>query len=556
MRKKQKALGLHEPLRHQDHARPNSRRQFIAQSFMTGAASVIAPSLLATLAAPRFAGAQTTPTLATDIQALLATCNISTGAGKIPFICFDLSGGGNIAGSNVLVGGPGGQLDFLSVAGYNKLGLPGTMVPNSSTTGSFVDASLGLRFHSDSGHLRGIKTRASAAAMAGTNGSVIPALSQNDTDVNTHNPIYGIYQYGARGGLLNLIGSESSISGGNSMAPPTMVIAAAQPTKISSSADTQGLVSTGQLSTLLPNPSDVTNVMESMKRISDAKYNTVTAYSSSSTLNAAALGTSTTSPGITGCGYTKAAYIVNKYNSPSAVNPDVDPNIVGSSGIFNSTEYKASSDYQKTAAVMKLVIDGNAAGGTIEMDGFDYHTGDRSTGEARDFNLGNCIGAVLEYAKRVAKPVMIYVFSDGSLASSGMIDNSVGGRGKGVWTADNQSVAATYFLVYNPAGKPVAAQSNPEMSLQIGNFNSDGSINTSGSPGGNNVFNLAQMVVLNYIALHTANAPTVFASMNTIAGGGWGSPNVNNTLGTGTALEPLIAFQPLAGLTAQGTVAG
>jgi hypothetical protein len=60
----------------------------------------------------------------------------------------------------------------------------------------------------------------------------------------------------------------------------------------------------------------------------------------------------------------------------------------GSSGIFTTAEYQANSDYQKTAAVMKLVIDGNAAAGTIEMDGFDYHTGDRATGEARDFNLG------------------------------------------------------------------------------------------------------------------------------------------------------------------------
>jgi hypothetical protein len=428
------------------------------------------------------------------------------------------------------------------------------MVPSSSTTGSFVDSSLGLRFHSDSAHLRGIKARASAAAMALTNGTVIPALSQNDTNVNTHNPIYGIYQYGARGGLLNLVGSESSVSGGNSMSPPTMVISAAQPTKISSSADTKGLVSTGQLSTLLPNASDVTNVMESMKRISDAKYAQVQAYSDS-TLNATAIGTDSAAPGIMECGYTKSAYIVDKYNNPAAVNPDVDSNIVGSGGIFNTAEYQASSDYQKTAAVMKLVIDGNAAGGTIQMDGFDYHTGDRATGEARDFNLGNCIGAVLEYAKRVGKPVMIYVFSDGSLASSGMIDNSVGGRGKGVWTADNQSVAATYFLVYNPHGKPVPAQSNPEMSLQIGNFNSDGSINTSGSPGGNNVFNLAQMVVLNYIALHEATAPTTFANLNTVAGGGWSSPNVNNTLGTGSALEPLIAFQPLAGLV-NGRVVG
>jgi hypothetical protein len=223
------------------------------------------------------------------------------------------------------------------------------------------------------------------------------------------------------------------------------------------------------------------------------------------------------------------------------VNPDVDPNIVGPSGIFTTAEYQANSDYQKTAAIMKLVIDGNAAAGTIEMGGFDYHSGNRMDGEAKDLNLGNCIGAVLEYASRVGKPVMIYIFTDGSLASGGMIDSSVGGRGKGVWTADNQNVAATYFLVFNPAGRAVSAQANPELSFQIGNFNPDGSQNTTGSPAGNNVPNLVQMVVLNYMALHSANAisqwPTLFPA-----------PNLNNTLGSGTALEPLIAWQPLAGL--------
>jgi len=543
MRKKSQALGLHEPLRHLDHPRPRTRREFLAQSFMTGAATVVGPSLLGALA-PRNAHAQ----LASDIQALIGPCNITTGAGTIPFICFDLAGGGNIAGSNVLVGGPNGQLDFLSVAGYNKLGLPGTMVPNSSASGSFVDASFGLRYHSDSAHLRGMKLRASAKAMAGTTGAVIPALSQNDTNVNPHNPMYAVYQYGARGALLNLIGSDNSVSGGNSMAPPSMVIAAAQPTKISSPADTAGLVSTGALSSLLPNSSDVVNVMESMKRISDAKYATVQAYDTTvpgtAALNTAALG----SNGIEACGYTKAAYIVNKYNSPGSVNPALDPNIVGASGIFSSAEFAANSDYQKTASVMKLVIDGNAAAGTIEMDGFDYHDGSRATGETRDLNLGNCIGAVLEYAARVSKPVMIYVFSDGSLASNGMIDTSAAGRDKCVWTADNQSVAATYFLVYNPNGRAVPAQSNAEMSLQLGNFNPDGSINTTGSPGGNNVFNLVQMVVLNYIALHEADAPTAFANLYPAAA-------QNNTLGTGSALTPLIAYQPLAGLV-NGRVPG
>jgi hypothetical protein len=198
--------------------------------------------------------------------------------------------------------------------------------------------------------------------------------------------------------------------------------------------------------------------------------------------------------------------------------------------------------------VMKTVIDGDAAAGTIELGSFDYHDGTRATGEDRDFIAGNCIGACLEYAARKGKPVMIYVFSDGSLASSGMIDSSVGGRGKGVWTADNSDVAATYFLVFNPAGKPVPAQSNPEMSLQLGYFDPSGSVNINGSPAANNVFNLVQTVVLNYMAIHSANAAANFPTL-------YPAPNLNNTLGTGAALDALISFQPLAGLV-NGKIVG
>ena len=554
-----KGLGLHEPLRHPDHPKPKTRRQFIAQSFMTGGASVLMPSILSLLADPRSAHA-TSPPLPIDIQNAITSCQITAGAGLIPFICFDLSGGGNILGSNVLAGGPGGQLDFLSVAGYNKQGLPGTMVPNSSTSGSFVDSTFGLRFHLDSGHLRGMKSVVkTASAMTNTTGTVIPALSQNDTGDNPHNPMYGIYQVGARGALLNLIGNDSSVSGGNSVAPPTMINIAAQPTKIADSTDSQGLVNTGQLSTLLPNPTgpitvptDVTNVLMSMKRISDAKYQTVTAYGNglaggappAANANALALGPS----GTQACAYTKAAYLLNRYPSPGAIDPDVDSNIVGTTGIFTKAQYDGNSDFQKTAAVMKLVIDGDAAAGTIQLDGFDYHTGERATGETRDFSAGQCIGACLEYAARVGSPVMIYVFSDGSLASSGMIDTSVAGRDKCVWTADNQNVSATYFLVYDPKAKPQPAQKNPEMSLQLGYCNPDGSQNTTSSPAGNNVFNLVQTVVLNYMALHSASAASSFPNL-------YPAPNVNNTLGTGAALQSLISYQPLASLV-NGKVPG
>jgi hypothetical protein len=536
-RKVPKGKGRHEPLRHPDHPRPTTRREFIAQGFMAGGASVVLPSLAALLANPKIAHAQ----LAPDIAAAVTGCGITQGAGMIPFICFDLSGGGNIMGSNVIGGGPGGQLDFISVAGYSKLGLPGSMIPNSSTA-SNIDSSLTLRYQSDSAHLRGIKsTFTNTAAMANVTGTLIPALSQNDTNTNPHNPMYGIWQAGAQGALLNLIGTDSSVSGGNSMAPPNMINVAAQPSVIDSGQDTAGLVSTGQLSTLLPNANDVTNVLESMKRISDAKYGVVSTYASPTAIaNAQA---------VQACSYTKAAYLLNQYPNPGAVDPDDDTRIVSASGsgsIFSLAEYQANSDFQMTAAVMKLVIDGDAAAGTIQLGGFDYHTGERATGEGRDFDAGQCIGAVLQYASIVGKPVMIYIFSDGSLASDGTIDDSTAGRGKGVWTADNQNVAATYWLIYNPHGKATTAQSSIEASLQLGYLNPDGSQNTTSSPAGNNVPNLVQMVVLNYLALHSA---TDLARWPTLwPGPGLSGPNTVNTLGSGAALDPLIMYNPLSGL--------
>ena len=49
---------------------------------------------------------------------------------------------------------------------------------------------------------------------------------------------------------------------------------------------------------------------------------------------------------------------------------------------------------------MKLVVNGFAGAGTIEFGGYDYHDGTRATGEVRDFEAGQAIGAVLEYAAR------------------------------------------------------------------------------------------------------------------------------------------------------------
>lgn len=152
-----KALHPDAPLYYADHRKPVSRRDFLGLGMGVGGAILTGGSVLGMFANPTKAYAD----LSSDLQALKQKCGIAVqGAGKIPFICFDLAGGANIAGSNVLVGGGGGQLDFLSTQGYSKLGLPADMVPGATNAanpaGGFINSELGLSFHSDSAMLRGI----------------------------------------------------------------------------------------------------------------------------------------------------------------------------------------------------------------------------------------------------------------------------------------------------------------------------------------------------------------------------------------------------------------
>ncbi|MGD8709316.1 MAG: general secretion pathway protein GspF [Ectothiorhodospiraceae bacterium] len=527
MSKRRQHFSPDEPLRHPDHRRPMTRREFIAQGFLAGAGTVLAPSILGLLGNPRVARAAAE--LSPDIDDLATNlCGLSAGGGgRIPFICFDLAGGANIAGSNVLVGGAGGQMDFLQTAGYNKLGVPGDIVPGVITNGSEnFDTSFGLAFHSDSAFFRGIQERAAAAA-ANTHGAVIPARSENDTGNNPHNPMYAIHAVGgADGELATLIGSQSSVSGGNSMAPAMTVDPSVRPTKVDRPSDVTGLVDTGDLATLLGHDDSV-KVMEAIERISYDRVQQVKTALSTDTGRQAVV------EKLLQCGYVKTAYLVNRYGEPSALDPEQDPDITA---IFSAQELN-DREFRKTASVMKMVVNGDAGAGTITMGGFDYHTGDRSTGELRDLRAGRCIGACLEYARRVGTPLMIYVFSDGSVFSNGMVDDSTDGRGKGVWTGDNQQTAASFMLVYNPGGRPAP---NPYFGLtgtdggpQIGYFTADGSVQTSSSPAANNVNLLVQMVVLNYLALHGEQGQFMNKWQSTYA----------SAAGLGSDLDKLIAFQ-------------
>jgi hypothetical protein len=528
MFKKRIARTPDEPLRLNTHGRPVTRREFLGQGLATGLGLVTAPTVFGLFANPRSAAAA----LSADIEALKTACGIrSLGAGKIPFICFDLAGGANIAGSNVLVGQQGGQLDFLSTAGYSKLGLPGDMTPGSINPvngTSVVNTDFGLAFHSSSAMLQGISEKAQTRS-ANINGAIIPARSDNDTGNNPHNPMYGIARAGADGSLLTLIGSRSSESGGNSMAPAAMIDPTLRPTKVDRPSDVTGMVDTGQLIGVL-SQDDAVAVMESIERISRMKLDSV----DTKVITADAI-----IKDLVQCGYVKAADIADRFGNPSTLDPALDPDIVGLNGIFDQFEFDNDSEFRKTASVMKMVVNGFAGAGTVTMGGYDYHTGDRATGELRDLRAGRCIGACLEYAARANNgagvPLMVYVCSDGSVFSNGTVDNSAIGAGKGVWTGDNSSTAASFFLVYNPGSRPqlIGADAIEQAThQQIGWMRPDASVETSATPAAAQVNLLVETVILNYMALHgeQANFSTLFP---------------NHGLGNASLMDRLTAFNAI-----------
>ena len=520
------------PLLHPDHPRPVTRRQLLSQGFLTGAAFTVGG--LAPLLNPRNANAALSPDL--DALRAPAECNITDGAGKVPFICFDLAGGANIAGSNVLFGQQGGQTDFLSVRGYEQMGLPPDMVPGLTDAdgNDLANFDLGLGFHFDSAFRRGSLDQVSATTAANIHGAVIPARSDNDTGNNPHNPMMGIALAGARGSILALAGSENTDSGGNSALPMTLYDPELRPTKVDRPSDVVNLVDTGDLVGILSRE-DATKVMESIYRLSDEKMvNVENLVNRDADIDKAVR-----------CGYLKAAHIADRFGGVP-IDPGADPEIVAAdgSGIFTTAEFtggdRSAGEFRKTASVMKLVMNGFAGAGTVEMGGSDYHGGRRAEGEVKDFRAGQCMGACLEYAARLDVPLMLYVFSDGSLSSNGAIDDTQDGRGKGEWTSDNSSTAGSFFLVYNPprlGGRPILAGATPEEQLQrqqLGYMDAGGSVARAATPMANNVNLLVNSVVLNYLALHDqiGDFPGIYQSLGL-------------SHGLGADFARLVAFEPL-----------
>jgi hypothetical protein len=449
------------PILLENHKKPVTRRDFLAQGYYSMAGAIMLPSVLMMIEEIAF-GLQCAPP--------------ATAGRMTPFLVFDLAGGASIAGSNVMVGKRGGQEDLL--LNYASLGLPASMNPRNQ---GMINNELGLTFHNLSAMLAGIKTGLGANAatiMPNIEGALFCVSSNDDTGNNVHNPMYWITKGGARGEWTSLLGTSSSESGGNSRAPASSIMPSSRPVTITRPQDAAALVSSGKLATILT-AQDAAKIMAATRSMSAARLAMFQAKDAPTQLKE-----------LIECGYVQGGELLNQgSNSDVAGDADVQ-------ATFNNL---ANADQGRVATISKLVIEGKAGAGTISKGGFDYHNGSRALGENSDRAVGELIGRSIALAARKQQDLMIYVFTDGSVSANGNVDSSAAGGGKLGWQGDSGERSATFTLLYKKDGKPELRTPGRR---QVGAFNDAGANDKTASLISTNVEAGAKAIVANYLALH------------------------------------------------------
>lgn len=443
-----------------------SRRDFVAQGLLSGIGLSLAPSLMTLLKSQEALGAEG----CTDLAGMDK---------KTPIILIDLSGGSNIAGSNVIVGDQMGQHSYLG--SYRRLGLGDDLRP--SQVG--VNEDFGIKFHPQSGVLQGMLNNTTQTLRAKVDGGIFCASSDNDTGNNPHNPIYWLSKAGATGDLIATAGTRDGRSGGRSRIPTSSYDPTMAPVIIQRPQDCTGLVSLGRISEIFGSNASgeakARKVLKTMEYMSEKRLQMFSQKSLPQQVK-----------DVLSCGYDTTAFTSGAY-STSGVDPREDADVTSLFDMNNGNERKSGS-------IAKMVLDGYAGVGTIELGGYDYHGNPRTETDNRDRNVGNIIGKILSLAEKKQKDVMIYVFSDGAVSSN------QSGNGKLAFTNDDDDRAATYMLLYrhNATSRADILRNGagPTAKRQIGHYNSNTAIERNANLISNNVENLAKAVVANYLALH------------------------------------------------------
>lgn len=490
-----------------EHGHPTTRREFIARGLAAGGTLLFLPSLVSQL-----------------VRESLAEDSIGKGPA---FICIDLAGGANLLGTNFMVGDLGGQRDLLPEAAYFQLGLLkgglSSAIPGNPLTAQGrhqiphdlnLNDELGVLLHPDSGILSGIKetTSSTDSPLKNVDGMTFCSQSQDDSPGNPFNPSYWIAAAGANGSLTSLIKDQTtadplrlgnSSNGGGSESPRFA------PSAIQTALDCRGLVELEDLKTLTSSEKNFQEIQKKtfgfISRLSEASFRRFSELNFSQQLKTT-----------TGEVYRKLA---QSDGGSSSIDPDQDPVL---SSIFSDDRISLLDQNgqaglgNRARSIAKLLADGYAGAATFTLGGFDYHGQTLAQCKNRELQVGRLIGSLLEVFKAKQKSVLIYLYTDGGVASDA--------TGKFVSDAGNKGGSA--LLLYNPRRSKGSTESSsflqPGSNRQIGAYqfkNGSTGVNPSAAiTSVNGISNQARVVLANYLALRFPDEQKVRQELRKISG--------------------------------------
>jgi hypothetical protein len=459
------------PFMHENHKKPLTRRELLAQGFISYGGYLALPSVL-TMFSRQARGED-------------SVCTPQKGGARmIPVIVFDLAGGANLSGVNVIAGAQGGQMDFLPPGSYGTIGLAPEAEPSKLAATDPAFSEFGLAFHPASPMLAGMRATTTAPTRAGVEGVMFAGTSNDDSRSNPHNPLYWVAKAGSTGDLVSFVGTSSGASGGRAPAPAASIDPSKAPTVITKPGDALGIVDAGKLANLLGAVStpqqgiaDVQKVLQATRSMSEARIKKFQQKDVPAQVQE-----------LIKCGYINSAGFLSKF-TPAALDPNADPIITARFTMTNAQQ-------ANVATITKLVLDGYAGAGVIEMGGYDYHGQGRATQNTKDTAVGDLIGRVLETAALKQTPVMIYVYTDGGVSS-----NAGGSPTNGLlpFTSDSGERSSSFALLYKPGGARPAMRNNKH---QIGAFQASGSVDTTASKIANTPELMTKAFIANYLAAH------------------------------------------------------
>lgn len=431
------------------HSKPVTRRDFLASGLLGFSSSMVLPSFLTMLARSGSVEAQET------------LCKVVGASELCPFISIKLSGGMAMS-ANFLPLDKGGQL----LPSYSKMGMGlGSALPVSYEFANKTP------FYANSGLLAGLRAQATALTLASSNFVGACVRSQDDSSGNKFDITGLVVNAGLSGSLLPNLGRANTETGANQQFAYTRPPA---PLVVGRYEDVAGALGvSGSLAALsAPQKSSLFTTIQNLSASQSLAIQNMTGGTLLSRLLGCATATNT-----------------NLISNSKSLNIDPLINAPFSQvwGI-NAANNKSSQDFV-FATMVYNALNGNASTVNLEIGGYDYHNGTRTSGDAKDLEAGTVIGRVLQSLAVMGKKGFIVVTSDGSVTSA--VSDVAGAP----WLSDRGVAGSTYMIGYDPAG------AHQVKSSQLGQFTTAQAVDDTFLTGGSAELAAGAMFV-NYLAFN------------------------------------------------------